>query len=425
MATIERHSPGGAATGRLAVLARRLGVDEPHPLRGPFTRWPRTADAVLAALVFAMAVTSVALSALEPGETFTLESLTGLPPVAYLLLAVAAVALWWRRSRPVAVVTAVLLVVLGWSIAGYGDGADLNLIVAVYSAGRYCSRRLVSLTVVAAAAAASVLGSVIDGGQRIDVWPAFVLTLLPWYVGVRVRDRGAYLGLLRERAERRESEQLARARAAVADERAQIARELHDVVAHQVSMMTVQAGAAKTVARDDLDAAVEAMGDVERAGRQALGELRHLLGVLRPDTDEGPGELGPQPGLDDVPALAARLRSTGAVVTVTLDELPDLPAVLDLSAFRIVQESVTNVVKHAGARPQVDIAVTLDGGVVDIDVANTVGAGGVLAQLPVSGFGIAGMRERASLLGGSLTAGARSPQRFGIHARLPLEREPR
>ncbi len=408
----------------MTALARGLGADEPHPMRGPFTRWPRAADAVLAVLVFVMGVGSVAVSALEPGETLTLEALTRLPLPAYPMLAVAAAALWWRRSRPVEVATLVVLVVLAWSVAGYGDGADLMLIVAVYSAGRYCSRRLVSLAVVAAAAASSVLGSLIDGGQRIDVWPAVVFTLLPWYVGVRVRDRGAYLSLLRERAERRESEQLARARAVVADERARIARELHDVVAHQVSMMTVQAGAAKTVAGVDLDAAVEAMGDVENAGREALGELRHLLGVLRPDGADDPGDLGPQPGLADVPALADRLRATGADVTVTMSELPTLPAVLDLSGYRIVQESVTNVVKHAGERPSVDITIAVDGGVVDIDVVNSV-ASGDLAPLPSSGFGIAGMRERATLLGGSLTAGARSPHRFEVHARLPVDREPR
>ena len=119
--------------------------------------------------------------------------------------------------------------------------------------------------------------------------------------------------LLRERAERLEAEQQARARRAVADERSRIARELHDVVAHRVSMMTVQAGAAKTIARHDLDAAIDAMGDVESAGRRALGELRHLLGVLRPDPAD-PEQLGPQLGLADIPALADQLTQTGADV---------------------------------------------------------------------------------------------------------------
>ena len=180
----------------------------------------------------------------------------------------------------------------------------------------------------------SVVGTLIDGNQRIDVLPALLLTALPWYVGRRIRNRVDYLALLRERAERREAEQRARERQAVAEERSRIARELHDVVAHQVSMMTVQAGAAKTVARVYPDAAIEAMGDVERAGRQALGELRHLLGVLRPDTGD-PDDLGPQRGLADVPALVAELTRAGATVAVAIADIPGgVSAAVDLSACR-------------------------------------------------------------------------------------------
>jgi signal transduction histidine kinase len=245
-------------------------------------------------------------------------------------------------------------------------------------------------------------------------------------VGRLVRNRGDYLALLRERAERLEAEQQARARQAVADERARIARELHDVVAHRVSMMTVQAGAAKTVARDDIDAAVEAMDDVEHAGRQALGELRHLLGVLRPDTAD-PDDLGPRPGLADVATLTDELAHTGADVTLTVDGLDgdlldDLPAAVDLSAYRIVQESLTNVVKHAGPDPTVDVTITRHDERLAIDITNTTGSAS--PRLPMSGFGIAGMRERATLLGGSLTAGPQLPDTFRVHADLPVDREP-
>ena len=229
------------------------------------------------------------------------------------MLAVAAAALLWRRSRPIAVTAFVMAIMIGWAIAGYGDGQDLALIVAIYAVGRYTTDHRHSLATLVAVIAVSILGTIIDTNQRIDIAPAVILAGLPWYLGRRIRNRGDYLALLQERAERLEADQHARARQAVADERSRIARELHDVVAHQVSMMTVQAGAAKTIARDDLDAAIDAMGDVERAGRQALGELRHLLGVLRPDDPDG-DDLGPQPGLADIPALADQLTHTGADV---------------------------------------------------------------------------------------------------------------
>ncbi len=416
------------ATHRISALSELFDPGEPHPARGPFTRWPRTTDGALAVVVFVGAVVAVSISELPDGDTFTAASLGDRPAGAYVLLAVAAVALWWRRARPIAVTTCVLVVMVVWALAGYGDGQDLALVVAVYSVGRYCTDRRHSLAAVAAACAVSVIGSVIDANERIDVWPAIIFSTLPWYVGRRVRNRGDYVALLKERAERLEAEQHARAREAVAAERSRISRELHDVVAHQVSMMTVQAGAARTVARDDLDIAIEAMGDVERAGREALGELRHLLGVLRRDAagadDADPDDLGPQPGLDDVPALVDQLRLTGADVTLTLVDLPDhITTALDLSAYRIVQESCTNIIKHAGPNPTVDITVAADAAdALVIDITNTTVS--TSPGLPPSGYGIAGMRERATLLGGTLATGPEPPDRYRVTARLPFEPEP-
>ena len=184
--------------------------------------------------------------------------------------------------------------------------------------------------------------------------------------------------------------------------------------------MTVQAGAAKTVARRDIDAAVEAMGDVEKAGRQALGELRHLLGVLRPD-HAGPDDLGPQPGVANVAALAEQLRQTGAQVSLEMAPMPDeLPATVDLSAYRIVQESVTNVIKHAGADPSVEIRLRVVGHQLTIEVTNTTDTPRS-AVLPHSGYGIAGMRERTEILGGTLVAEPRPDGAFSVVARIPLE----
>jgi signal transduction histidine kinase len=402
--------------------------DEPHPSRGPLTRWPLATDSALALIVFAVSMVTVALSALDDGEDFELSKIGDRPVGAILLLALAAAALPWRRQHPLATTGFVSAVMIGWAFAGYGDGQDLALIVAVYSVGRYTIDHLHSLATATAVVAVSLFDTIIDTNQRVDIIPAIILTGLPWYIGRRVRNRGDYLALLQERAERLEAEQHARARQAVADERSRIARELHDVVAHQVSMMTVQAGAAKTIARDDLDTAIDAMGDVERAGRQALGELRHLLGVLRPDTAD-PDELGPQSGLADIATLTDQLGHTGADITLTVADLPDaLPAAVDLSAYRIVQESFTNIVKHAGPDPTVEITIDLDDDGLAIVITNTTTTTATATttprDLPGSGYGIVGMRERATQLGGTLTAGPLPPDRYRVCARLPLETEP-
>ncbi len=405
------------STDRIRAVIERFASDEPRPFRGPFSRWPRVSDAVLAAAVFVASLVTVAASAIDDGDDLTLAAVRDRPAGAVALLALSAGALWWRRTRPVLVIGALLVALLVWAVLEYGDGQELALVVAVYSVGRYVDDHLTSLATVTVALMVDVAGMLVDAQQRLDLVPALVITLGPWYVGRRFRDRGAYLALLRERAERLDAEQRARERQAVAEERARIARELHDVVAHRVSMMTVQAGAAKTVAPHDLDAAVEAMADVEHAGRRALGELRHLLGVLRPET--GADGLGPQPGLADIGPLVEEVARTGADITVTADEpAHDLPAAVDLSAYRIVQEALTNVVKHAGPDPTVEVSVTVDEGWLDIELTNSTDE--AAPELPGAGFGIAGMRERCALLGGTLDAGPRSPGRFAVHARLPL-----
>ena len=431
------HRATTPATPRFSGWAGWFDPGDPHPYQGPFTRWPRLADGLLCVIVFIGSVFAVAVSALPDGALFTFRSLIDRPAPVVVLLALAAGALPWRRHRPTAVTLFVLIVMAVWAMAGYGDGQELALVVAAYSVGRYVSDDRKSLAVVATIIVVSLAGTVIDANQRVDVAPALLLSALPWYVGRRVRNRGDYLALLQERARRLEAEQHAEARRAVAEERSRIARELHDVVAHQVSMMTVQAGAAKTVARVDLDGAIDAMGDVEEAGRQALGELRHLLGVLRADRDQPDNgdDLGPQPGLQDIPALAEQLRHTGANVSLHLGDHPPVPTAVSLSGYRIVQEATTNIIKHAGAEPVVEISVSVDNNQVVIDIINTVTSTSTPPSkqsvptqpptLPTSGFGLAGMRERATLLGGSLTAGRVESNLFRVHARLPLEPEPR
>lgn len=361
---------------------------------------------------------AVAASSLADGERLTLSDLADLGPGSFALLAIASVALVRRRDSPTPVAVATMAVTMLWAIVGYGDGHDAATVVASYSVGRYVEDSRQSVSVVAGITVVSLLATLIDATQRVDIAPAILLAWVPWYVGQRLRNRGDYLALLQDRAERLETDRHEQAQRAVADERARIARELHDVVAHQVSMMTVQAGAAKTIARDDLDAAVEAMGDVERAGRNTLDELRHLLSVLRPGGETGE-EMGPQPGLADVPAIVDELALTGArVASQQFDRPGHLSAAVELAAYRIVQESLTNVIKHAGPEPTVEISVAAGDRELVIEVANSTSS--LPPVLPPSGYGIVGMRERATLLGGDLTAGPEPPGRFRVRARIPI-----
>jgi signal transduction histidine kinase len=287
------------------------------------------------------------------------------------------------------------------------------MLVALYGVGRYATNDRWSQIGLGGAIGQVGLSATVEGVTAAEIGFGFAVMVVLWYIGRRLRLRA-------ERAAQLELEQAAEARRAVAEERTRIARELHDVVAHRVSLMTVQAGAAKTVAADDLEGAVQAMEAVEEAGRQALSELRHLLDVLRPEAElDG---LGPQPGLGDVPRLVEQFEEAGLEISLTMDgELTDLPAPVGLSAHRIVQEALTNVLKHAGPSARAEVRLSVDNKSVSIEVLDN-GHGDTI--LPGSGQGIMGMRERAQLLGGSLSAGPRSGGGFRVVAHLPLEEVP-
>ena len=389
-----------------------------RPVGGPFTRWPRAADAVLAIVVFLM---TVFVKSEGPNDDLVIRSVGDVSIGVLFVLAVASGALYWRRSEP--------LIVFGvtWAAAALSTGAvyfelvraaDLELVgipmlVALYSVGRHATNDRWAYLALCGAFAVVGLSAPMDAVSAAEVGFGFIVIFLVWYMGRRLRSRA-------ERAAHLEREQAAEARRAVAEERARIARELHDVVAHRVSLMTVQAGAAKTVAADDLEGAVQAMEAVEVAGRQALSELRHLLDVLRPEADvDG---LDPQPGLADVPRLVAQFEQAGLDVSLTMNGArTDLPARVDLSAYRIVQEALTNVLKHAGTTARAEVRLSTDDHGVAIEVLDD-GHGDTI--LPGSGRGIVGMRERAQLLGGSLEAGPRPRGGFHVVARLPIGKEP-
>jgi signal transduction histidine kinase len=206
-----------------------------------------------------------------------------------------------------------------------------------------------------------------------------------------------------------------RARAAVAGERARIARELHDVIAHSVSVMTVQAGAARLLLDGDPHRAAEPLLAVEETDRQALAEMRRLLGVLRDDAGEP--ELVPQAGLKDLPMLATTIREAGLEVAMTVEgpQRP-LPAGVELAAYRILQEALTNTLKHARAA-RAQVTVRYEPGCVLLEVRDD----GRMPPGDGQGHGLLRMRERAALYGGELDAGPTPNGGFAVRARLPVE----
>jgi signal transduction histidine kinase len=345
---------------------------------------------------------------------------------AVVVAAGSSLPLAWRRRRPL-----LALVVVAATLAapahllfhrvarGTGPAAPfLALLLAAFSAGAYARPRTPRWHVVlftAAIAAVMVVDALqgrFDGGS----WLAAAIFLL---IGALYRQRLARVSQLENETTRLRHDRAVAAQAAAADERARIARELHDVVAHSVSVMTVQAGAARhTLDPADTDTR-EALASIEVAGRQALVELRRLLGILRRADDEP--ALAPVPSLAQVGELLADMRAAGLAVTLRVEGEPvALPPGVDLAAYRIVQEALTNSLKHAPAsRTEVHICYGRH------EMLLSVADDGVSASVGPSsggtGHGLIGMRERVLLYGGTLQAGPRPEGGFGILARLPLD----
>jgi signal transduction histidine kinase len=296
------------------------------------------------------------------------------------------------------------------------------ILVAVYSVAAYGDRR-VALAGLAAAELGLAAVQLTPG--KFDapvVWVQFALIIgAAWLLGYFVGDRHVYAARLEERTAELEQAREELARRAVAEERLRLARELHDVVAHSMSVIAVQSGVGAHVAESRPEEVGKALSAIEATSRAALEELRRLLGVLRQDS-ESQASLAPVPGLADLEGLLGEVAKAGLAVRLQVEGTPSpLPAGVDLSAYRIVQEALTNVVKHAGpAQAQVTI------GYRDRDVTVEVTDDGRGAAAPTgdgrggTGHGLVGMRERVAAFGGDLETGPRPGGGFRVAARLPL-----
>ena len=365
---------------------------------------PSGVDVAVAVVVFAASVVNVA--------TQDAEGISEIPVAGFLMLAIGSIALFWRRSWSPTVFGVVLAMTIAWTVFDYPGNPVFHILVSLYAVGRYFPDGKISLAALAIALAVVGFVQVTDGDAVTEVVTTLGVTTLPWYVGRRIRIRRH---VARERTEYLESKRATEAQRVIADARAGIARELHDVVAHNVSVMTVQASVARLVVADDPEQAQAAIRAIEEAGRRALDELRHLLGVLRPETASG--ELGPQPALSQLHELVDQMRHTGMSVSLTADVPSELPVRVDLFAYRIVQEALTNVLKHGGVDATAQVRVEESDGHLDIEVTDT---GAAPNALPGSGQGIVGMQERALLLGGTFDAGPRLGGGFRVVARLPI-----
>jgi signal transduction histidine kinase len=244
--------------------------------------------------------------------------------------------------------------------------------------------------------------------------------VVSWVAGYALRERAEQAEAAEMRATLAEREQEAAARVAVAEERARIARELHDIVAHAVSVMVLQVGAVRHQLPKTLDEDKEALGRVEQAGRTALIEMRRLLGAMRRDGDGL--DLAPQPGLDGLDSLLEDVGRAGLPVRLHVDGEPSaLPRAIDLSAYRIVQEGLTNSLKHARAS-HADVTVRYGDDDVQIEVRDDGAGVGTNDRL---GHGLVGIRERVKIYGGEMTAGTAPEGGYVLSARLPLDRDGR
>jgi signal transduction histidine kinase len=343
------------------------------------------------------------------------SSLTSTDLIRRVLLLIATAPLAYRRRFPLAIFVISFAAALA-APTNVGFFVFASLLIATYSAAAYSRQGVWTLALLLSA------GAVIDivyGGGAPPV-PALVVPfaiLLPiWLAARSIRSRQLRAETLHERTQRLERERDAAMRQAIAEERTRIAHELHDVVTHNVSVMLVQAGAARKVLREEPEVAEESLLAVESSGREAMSELRHFLDLL--GHDEPGVDLTPQPTLERVPELVERVRETGLPVELRIDGTPTraLPAGVSLAAYRVIQEGLTNAMRYAAPAP-VSVVITYRDGLLKVEVLDE---GSTTRKAPDGGGrGLVGLRERVAVYGGKLESGRRLGGGYALRAYLP------
>jgi signal transduction histidine kinase len=379
-------------------------------LRGLSERDWRLIDRLFVVVLFTVAEVDLVTNSSREGPLWANLAVMGAVTASFL----------WRRSRPLATLAVTLagMFLMASTLTEPPDvfAAVLVVVTACYSVGAHATgrRALVGL----GAGAGGVLAVALAYDPNDVFFPVVFFAMVPWLAGRTIRNQTQLARELAEKAERAEHARADEERLAIARERSRIARELHDVLAHNLSVMVVQASAARRIAAHDPGRAAAAAEQIQTTGREALAEIRHLFGPVR----RGEGELlASRPGLGGLDGLVARARRAGLSVELLVEGEPvELPAGVDLTAYRVVQEALTNSLKHAGStRAEVTVSYEPNELVLSIEddgmgAPADDGLGGL-----GGGHGLAGMRERVELYGGLLQAGRRRGGGFAVRARLP------
>ncbi|WP_061960995.1 sensor histidine kinase [Demequina flava] len=400
---------------------------------------PRWSDVAVAAAL-------LVLSLLWSASAVSFQALDYRPMdvLGWSLIAVVVAPLMWRQRYPRAVLWIIFAAWMVFAGLGYeATPAMLALFVAIYGVAAYLPRA------VAIRHTAVMLGLMISWTalgivtlESVSPWALiseFVGVLVPFLLGSTDRKRRQRLGELEVAHARREQAEFEAATDAVRAERARIARELHDVVAHEITVMTLQAEGARRRVRDEPEVS-EALSTIAASGRRGLDEMQRMIRVLRASEQEATeradhdkvvagnqgamrapmrDELAPMPSLAALPALVEQVRDSGVAVTLEVSGSAHVPAGVELSAYRIVQEALTNTLKHAGPGAEVSVTVNRTADAVRISVEDRGGSGGSERPRAMGGQGLTGMAERVQALGGSLQHGPRAGGGFQVHAVLP------
>jgi signal transduction histidine kinase len=342
-----------------------------------------------------------------------------LEPFELLMAAAGAGVFWWRRVHPVRVFWLTLAIgLLAASPHRVGlatESSGLAIAIATYNVGSWSVPRPASIAPPALLFAVLFVVA-LGAGPGVALAVAAAVVALPWVAGYAIRSRRLYVQAMEQRLAQAERERDERARQAVRDERSHIARELHDIVAHHVSVIGVQAGAARlALDAGARDATRDALLVIESASREAVGEMRHLLSALRREEDGPEGAEAPQPGIADLDRLAGSFRNTGMTVGLSTHGAGEtLPPTLGLCCYRIVEEALTNVSRHC-AVPRAEVDVDVGPAAVHVVVRDP----GPAAPHPGGGRGHLGMRERVALFGGTLQTGTGPGGGYVVDATIP------
>jgi signal transduction histidine kinase len=345
---------------------------------------------------------------------------------AYALVVAGSVTLVWRRRTPIAVLAIVTTIVIAFWLRDHGAFLSVLGLPALFAVAAHAEHRrrawcALGLACVSLMLAASV--SVLDrpdGFAYLTALSMVAFLLGAIAAGLVIRNRERIFVDTERRAAAAESDRLAEAERAVVRERSRIAREMHDVVAHGMSVVAVQAAAGREIVHADPDKAAEVFARIEAVGRESLMELRRMLGVLREAGDEA-ASLSPQPGIADIAAAVAQSSANGVATKLVIEgRQRGLAPGIELTAFRIVQEALTNVRKHAGRSASAAVRISYESHVLVVEVTDD-GRGAATSLSGIgTGNGLIGMRERVEIYGGQFTSGPRRGGGYGVRAVLPV-----